>query len=115
MVKLHYISMMAGNTIAYQVQLTELYAYPEQDRSYVGERHERGQVVADNNLFVVLGPCRRCGQNYGTAQRVRHQVQLLMARVAAHEIDHGRHVVVRPFVDAVNAKYLVISAILLLC
>lgn len=91
--------------IAYQVQLTELYADAEQDGPDVGERHKRGQMVADDDLVVVLGSRGRGGQKHGAAQRVRDQVQSLVARAVAHEIDHGRYVVVRPFVNAAKAKY----------
>lgn len=88
----------------HQVQLTEMYARSQQSRSDVREPSERGQVIADDDLVVVLGPSRRGCQEYGAAQRVRHQVHLLVIAVFVHVIDHGRHVVVTPFVDTKHTK-----------
>lgn len=59
-------------------------------------------MVADNDLIVVLGPRRHSGQEHGATHRVRYQVQLGVSGAVQHEIDHGRHVVVGPFVDAVK-------------
>lgn len=63
-------------------------------------------MIADDNLVVILGPGRRGGEENGAAQRIRHQVRFIVFSIVAHEVYHGRYVVVCPFVNAAKPKAL---------
>lgn len=82
-----------------------MYARPQQGRSDIREPSERGQVITDDDLVVVLGPRRRGGQEYGATQRVRHQVHLIVIAIFVHVIDHGWYIVVSPFVDTTHKNH----------
>jgi len=58
---------MPTKRFPYQIEPTELYADAQQRRSDVGERDERGQMIADDDPVVVLGPGRHCGHDNGAA------------------------------------------------